>query len=343
MRNDPIFIIGTERSGSNLLRLMLNAHSRIAIPHPPHVMRDMAPFAKAYGDLSDDGRFELMAKDMARLVNSHFAPWPFNVNARELMENAPVRSLYGLYVALYEKYANEEGKARWGCKSTFMFKHIQEIRTVHLSPRFLHLVRDPRDVAASADQSIFSQYHPYLQAKLWKEEQARIEYLSRADVLRVRYEDLVHSPEKELRRIMEFLGKEFEPSQLDFFRGREAQSLSSLSASWKNCAAPVSAKSVGRYRDRLLDREIALVELEAGGLMEKYGYSTRASTARRPNQLELMKIKLDGRLRMVSTESKALFTDSNFSLRWKKWFLLQYLNWMRSLDYGWNFRKDQNV
>jgi hypothetical protein len=343
MHSDPIFIIGTERSGSNLLRLMLNAHSRIAIPHPPHVMRDMAPFAKTYGNLREDGRFEAMAKDMARLVNSHFAPWPFKIEARKLTASAPVRSLYGLYVALYEEYLRHQSKARWGCKSTFMFKHIEEIRRVHEKPRFLHLVRDPRDVAASADQSIFSQYHPYLQAKLWKEEQARIEYLRGADVLRVRYEDLVHSPEKELRRIMEFLGESFEPSQLDFFRGREAQSLSSMSASWKNCSAPVSAKSVGRYRERLLAREIALVEFEAGGLMQKYGYRLETNSARRPTRVELMKIKVNGRLRMVSTESKALFSDRNFSLRWKKWFLLQYLNWMRSFDHGWKFREDQNV
>jgi len=39
MTADPLFILGTERSGSNLLRLICNAHSRITIPHPPHILR----------------------------------------------------------------------------------------------------------------------------------------------------------------------------------------------------------------------------------------------------------------------------------------------------------------
>ena len=39
----PVFIVGTERSGSNLLRVMLNASSELAVPHPPHVMRYFAP------------------------------------------------------------------------------------------------------------------------------------------------------------------------------------------------------------------------------------------------------------------------------------------------------------
>lgn len=37
--DSPIFIIGTERSGTNLLRLILNAHPNIALPHPPHIMK----------------------------------------------------------------------------------------------------------------------------------------------------------------------------------------------------------------------------------------------------------------------------------------------------------------
>ena len=56
--------MGTERSGSNLLRLILNAHSRIAVPHPPHVLRYFAPLEAGYGDLSRRGNRARLVDDV---------------------------------------------------------------------------------------------------------------------------------------------------------------------------------------------------------------------------------------------------------------------------------------
>ena len=71
MIRNPIFIAGTERSGSNLLRLILNSHSEIAVPHPPHVVRYFAPLEVAYGDLADDQNFADFVRDITRLVPWH--------------------------------------------------------------------------------------------------------------------------------------------------------------------------------------------------------------------------------------------------------------------------------
>jgi hypothetical protein len=329
MLRDPIFIIGTERSGSNLLRLLLNAHSRISIPHPPHFLRDFAPLEKLYGDLSSDAGFERLARDAARFVNLHFAPWPFTVSERKLLVRAESRSLYGIYAALYELYREHSGKARWGCKSTFMYRYAGEILHHHPEPRFLHLVRDPRDVAASAEASIFSRYHPFKQAGLWAAEQGAIESkrgeLGERRYLRVRYEDLTARPEAEVRRIMQFLGEEFEPGQLQYFRGSEASDLSALSESWKNCAKPVSTGSVGRYRERLTSREIGWVEHQARDLMLRYGYEPETGAARPgPSLSDLIEIEALERLRRLKAEGRSLLKDRNFSLRWKKWLYLQY-------------------
>lgn len=334
MISNPIFIIGTERSGSNLLRLLLNAHPNIAIPHPPHVMRDMAPIEPFYGS----ARFELMAEDMARAVNMHFAPWPFQISAKELVAISPSRTLYGLYAALYEKYRAHSGKARWGCKSTFMFAHIGEILAHHSAPRFLHLVRDPRDVAASAGDSIFSQYHPFKQAALWTDQQIEIEKWApklKEKYLRVRYEDLTARPEEETRRIMEFLTETFSPDQLQFFNGPEARGLAALSESWKNCAAPVSRSSVGRYKNKLSPREIELTEFQTFDLMKSYGYAPESQARpQAPTSAELLWIESQDRWRMLGTEGRALIRDRNFGLRWKKWMYLQGVRALRSLTHA---------
>src|SRR4030065_1091704 len=72
---DPIFIVGTERSGSNLLRAILNAHENICIPHPPHIMNELAHLVPRYGDLSQDKNFRRLIDHAVRVVELHFAPW----------------------------------------------------------------------------------------------------------------------------------------------------------------------------------------------------------------------------------------------------------------------------
>ena len=55
-------IIGTQRSGSNLLRVMLNQLPEIVAPHPPHILQNFLPIIDKYGDLKIDANFKLMPK-----------------------------------------------------------------------------------------------------------------------------------------------------------------------------------------------------------------------------------------------------------------------------------------
>ena len=85
----PLFIIGTERSGSNLLRLILNTHSRIAIPHPPHVVRYFAPLEAAYGDLSRSKEaFTALVDDILAFVRMHIYPWDIPLDRARVLREA---------------------------------------------------------------------------------------------------------------------------------------------------------------------------------------------------------------------------------------------------------------
>ena len=63
----PIFMIGTQRSGSNLLRLMLNQLPELAAPHPPHILQRMTPLLSEYGDLSRPKAFAELVDDVVVL------------------------------------------------------------------------------------------------------------------------------------------------------------------------------------------------------------------------------------------------------------------------------------
>src|SRR5665213_1268446 len=150
---NPIFIVGTERSGSNLLRLLLNELGNVCVPHPPHLMRDLTPLISRYGDLQVDRNFKRLIGDAIKLVELHFAPWPLALDPQKVVNEVPQRDLYSVYAAIYEQYRVHAGKTRWACKSTFMIHHVDTVLRHHRAPQFIHLVRDPRDVAVSARKS----------------------------------------------------------------------------------------------------------------------------------------------------------------------------------------------
>ena len=317
----PVLIIGTERSGSNLLRLILNAHSSIAVPHPPHFMRYLSPVEAAYGDLTREEARRAAVRDALTLLRVHIHPWDCTVDEDAVVEAADP-SLFGVVAAIYEEYRRTHGKERWGCKSTFMVEHVDTVLAHYPQARFVWLVRDPRDVAASAKRSVFGPYHPYLTAGLWvREQQLGQRALERhgPDVVHLlHYEQLVARPEEEITRLCAFLDEPFEPAMLEPHRTGAARQIAGLSASWRNSSRPISGRSVGRYRTGLTDTERRQVELRAGRMMEQLGYDPGADAAgavRPPSPVGLFARNLGLRL---ATEYRSLRGDANHARRWRR-------------------------
>jgi hypothetical protein len=287
----PIFIIGTERSGSNLLRLVLNAHSRIAVPHPPHFMRYLAPIAPAYGDLTVTANRRALTRDALTLLARHIHPWPALPDVAGIVADASP-TLFGIVAAVYERYRVSVGKSRWGCKSTFMGDYADDVLAEYADARFVWLVRDPLDVAASAKRSVFGPCHPLLMARLWRAQQERAGELARRlgpeTVHLMRYEDLVSTPERQITRLCEFLGERVEPAMLCHHRSREAGYTASLSESWRNVGEPISARRVGGHQDGLTERERHYVLRATAPVAERLGYrAAEPGPARMPSPLAM--------------------------------------------------------
>jgi hypothetical protein len=319
MIENPIFIVGTERSGSNLLRLLLNELDSVCVPHPPHLMRDLSPLVASYGNLQDDIAFRQLIDAAVRLVELHFAPWPFAVDRERVFLTARSRDLYSIYAAIYEQYRLHERKPRWACKSTFMVHQIPTILLNHRSPQFIHLVRDPRDVAVSARRSIFSHYHPYYVARLWSAEQrlAREAQIGKSKWLTVRYESLIENPAQEMRRVCKFLGERYHDRLLEYFNKPAAQELSHLSRSWENVARPVISDNSRKYLRALTSHEVALIESLAHEEMTALGY-TPSSKGHLPGPLMRMRYYLSEEWQSFKGETTALISDRNARLRLKK-------------------------
>lgn len=320
MSDAPIFIVGTERSGSNLLRLVLDAHPRITVPHPPHVMKFFDPLVAGYGDLAEEANRRALVADVVRLVRVHVHPWDFAPDEDRLVRES--RTLFDVYAGLMEQARAHSGKPRWGCKSTFMIAHVPEILARFPDAKLLWLYRDPRDVAVSSRKSVFSTFHPYNTAKLWTEQQGlglRWEAeLPPERLRRVVYERLVAEPEAEIREICAFLDEAFHPDLLRHFEKPAAKRSAEFMESWGSTGKPINEDSVGKWRGQLTEREVALVEHVAGDVMERLGYARVAPAIEAPSALERARIAAEDKATWLRVEARSSRRDKNWSRRWAR-------------------------
>jgi len=337
----PIFIIGTERSGTNLLRLMLDAHPDIAVPHPPHILKNFFDLEPLYGDLGVDSRFMTLINDVLGMIALHPYPWRINLDADTIFQSCRDRSLVSIFFAIYDQYSTTKGKQRWACKSTFMIRHVALVRRYFQSAKFIYLVRDGRDVAASARETIFNHYSAYYSACLWRQEQRDgihwLEKLGDKEILLVKYEELVHDPEITLRSLCTFLDVQFHPEMLEYFKTEEAKRSGALSEAWRNTAKPVQGESVGRFRRVLSEGDIALFETLAREELLYFSYPLKSGNSeseafRCKNSNFRLWYLLEETARMIRVQSRYLFRDRNNILRYKKYW---YLRWLR-MRRAWN-------
>jgi hypothetical protein len=95
-----LFMIGTQRSGSNMLRLMLNQQPAIAAPHPPHILERFMPILPLYGDLQSDRNFDRLVDDVCRMIELNPVSWEGVSLDRETVMTAVLTVHSWLYTEL---------------------------------------------------------------------------------------------------------------------------------------------------------------------------------------------------------------------------------------------------
>lgn len=296
----PFFIVGCGRSGTTLLQSLLSAHSRIAVTPETHFMkraeREGARRRKAPADFDAFWR-DLMAWSRFREMGVE----PAHVLAR--IEAQGTRDFRTVFAAMLETYGEMTGKPRVGEKTPGHYQYIDMIFDWFPDTRIVAIRRDPRDVVAShlaapwvTDQMApgrlrapfirrLRAFHVAERALLWR--RANDEILADAEtdprVHMVVYEDLVVRPEQELRRICDFLGESYEPGMLaprDDTPTMPVPTTDRIRSQWGDwnhthharANAPVSAGSVGRWREKLSPSEAGLIEAICGPAMMRRGY-----------------------------------------------------------------------
>jgi hypothetical protein len=273
----PIFMIGTQRSGSNLLRLMLNQLDEIASPHPPHILKRISPLLSHYGDLSKQESFMRLVDDVCRLVELNPVPWEGVVlNRDEVVSRCGDKSLVAIYGAVYDICAESRGADTWCCKSLENIEYVDVIERYFESPRYIYLYRDGRDVALSFRKAVVGEKHIYNIARSWVQTQViGLNLKSSIDKSRffaISYEELVSNTEAAAQRLCEFLGVSFSNHMLEYHRTEEAKRAAESSALWNSLTKPVIKNNMRKYLREASREDITIFESVAGHVLDHLGY-----------------------------------------------------------------------
>jgi len=268
----PIFVLGSQRSGTTMLRLMLNNHSRIAIPHESGFITSLFHKLDRFGDLSERGAVERLLEAVAK--NPHVARGKLIVDREDVLAR-PIADYRDFVAAVFQSYAEHTGKPRWGDKTPSYTEEIDVIRRIFPDAKILHIVRDGRDVVVSHKGLSWASgnYLKLVADWRWKVTIAhKVGSVLGDDFLELRYEDLVRQPEATLRRICDFVGEAYEPEMLNYSE-TAGDVVPSESLVWhRNSIRPPDPSQLDKWKTALSKAERILFEEIAGDALELFGY-----------------------------------------------------------------------
>jgi hypothetical protein len=270
---------------------MLDAHPQLAIPPETYFVTNLIEAA--------DGGAE--ADQLANVLVGHRRWADLGLDEAELRQRFgrlganpsggdAVRAVFGLY-------AESRGKPRWGDKTPAYLTNIGEIGAAVPEARFVHLIRDGRDVALSIlamperDRPMRAPDTVAVVAERWRKRIGRARRQAEAlpHYIELRYEDLVTDPEPALRRVCELCQLDFLPEMLDYHRGARGRleemnrdltqrdDLSHQPAEGRIkphalASEPPKRDRIGVWRREMNAADVAAFEREAGELLVELGY-----------------------------------------------------------------------
>ncbi len=205
----PLFIVGSPRSGTGLLRNLVRSHPRISIPGESHFIPH---FYASYGDPANAEEAIQLGRRIVEF--SRIEKWGLDLAEEEFRG---CRRYSDVISHLFSKWATIENKPRWGDKTPHYVRHIPTLVEIFPNAQVLHIIRDPRAASRSWSMHPYGPGNVYSSALQWKNN-VNAGRKSGADLnlesyMEIRYEELLADPAKIMGTVFQFLGESI-PDQL---------------------------------------------------------------------------------------------------------------------------------
>jgi len=210
MEERLVFLIGSPRSGSTLTARMLGAHSAVCAPPEAHLLTPLAHLGY-YGSVETAPYDPVITRQAAHQL----------VAALPGAEEDYLAALRAMTDSLYGRLLAAGGGELLLDKTPAYALVLDFVARLYPKARYLVLTRHPLAVWSSyvesffdGDQEVAHAWNPLLER--YVPAIGRFLREARVPMLQLRYEELVREPEREMRRVAEFLGVEFEPGMVEY-------------------------------------------------------------------------------------------------------------------------------
>jgi len=279
--NAPFFIIGSGRSGTTLLRLMISGHPKIEIPPETWFI---LPLVRAFPILTRLTNEE--ASKVIEMMTTDYR-WPDMGIPADSFRNQVMRlthpTLRDIIDLVYDYHLETSGKLKIGDKTPPYIEIVPELSALYPGAKFIHLVRDGRDVAMSfidikmhGNCRVYERNFEWTRALRFRETYRTTCF--EPQIIDIKYEDLIRDPETTLRKICTFLNVEFESSMLSV-SSRIDRVPERERIIHPKLGEPLSLTSVAKWKVGLSKYECFIMEACLQRHLQRWGYALRYSSS----------------------------------------------------------------
>ncbi len=272
---NPVFMFGFERSGTTLLSMMIGAHREIAVPlSPTGLWYRYDRRLPEYGGLVNAGSVDRLLKDL--LLEERIKLWDVDFTESELLPLIEKSSYASVVAAFHQAYAQKKGKSHWASNDISTLYSMDRANAWFPHAKFLHIVRDGRDVALSHETYKYGLSTTTEVADHWVHDlHTNIKMGAMIGPVRykvVRYEDLVLEPENTLQAICTFIGIEYCDDMLKYPKMVEEKVPEDRRFLWPTLNQPPNRSNAYRWKTMMHTNKRIAFEWRANALLRQLGY-----------------------------------------------------------------------
>ena len=276
----PLFMFGFERSGTTLLSMMVGAHPSIAVPFSPTgLWYRYGRSLDKYDNLETHEALERIVDDL--LTEERIRLWDVQLSRDEALERLETGSYPAIVARFHELYARHCGKRHWASIDIATLYEMDQAYRWFPNARFLHIVRDGRDVALSHETYMYGVSTTLECAEKWRQDLwANMKMGSMLDsnqYMVVRYEDLVLNTEATLSDICTFFWLSYSADMLNYpemVKNKVPRHRRSL---WPALDKPPVKSKVYRWKSDMSDYKRIVFEGVANDMLKRLGYEAYAT------------------------------------------------------------------
>lgn len=293
------FVVGVNRSGTTLMRMMLDSHPDLTMPPETHFVPELI-------DLAEEGK--ATPEGFLSIITSQREWGDFGLTEQQLLDEfgsiQPLNAGDALR-SFYRLYAERIGKPRCGEKTPIYVKSIRKIDRAMPEARFCHVIRDGRDVCLSIRDRAVKDHPVDVVAERWVRRigQARRQSKHVSHYMEIRYESLILETEKTLRDVCEFFELPWDDSVLNYHQQsaerleemkrelpadgkRTTLSVERRMATHARTTEKPDPRRVSRWREQMDPEDRKLFESVAGELLEELGYTIGEGPGTEPREFD---------------------------------------------------------